>query len=184
MDTERIVITGGPGTGKTVLVEYLERLGCYCFPEIIRELTLKAKQDQDPSAIVSNPVVFVDDPLEFNNLLLDGRLGQYKRGAQKEISQVFYDRGMPDVLAYMDYFDQAYGDGFWDTCMNHRYDRIFLLPPWKEIYKSDGERFENFKQAVDLYHHLKKTYTDLGYAITEVPIGTVAQRALFILENC
>ena len=36
---KRIVITGGPGTGKTALVRELENRGYDCFHEIIREMT-------------------------------------------------------------------------------------------------------------------------------------------------
>ena len=60
---------------------------------------------------------------------------------------VFFDRGIPDVLAYMDYFDQEYGPEFIDALESHRYDSIFLLPMWQEIYTSDSERFESYEDG-------------------------------------
>ncbi len=31
-----------------------------------------------------------------------------------------------------------------------------MLPPWKEIFVSDNERYESFEIAVEINHHLKK----------------------------
>jgi predicted ATPase len=33
------------------------------------------------------------------------------------------------------------------ACREHTYSKIFILPPWEEIYISDHERYENFEQA-------------------------------------
>ena len=57
-----------------------------------------------------------------------------------------------------------------------------MLPPWKDIYTSDNERYESFEQAVKIYHHLKKTYLQIGYKISVVPFGTIQERANYILD--
>ena len=56
------------------------------------------------------------------------------------------------------------------------------MPPWEEIYISDNERYENFEQALAIHNHLERTYKKLSYPIIEVPIGTVEERADFILN--
>ena len=44
MKKELVVITGGPGTGKTTIIDALIEQGYACFPEISRKITLNAKK--------------------------------------------------------------------------------------------------------------------------------------------
>jgi predicted ATPase len=169
---KRIVITGGPGTGKTVLIKMLEALGFHCYHEIIRELTQEAKirKSKDPKEI--NPLAFVSDPLAFNSKLLNGRIAQFKSAMDLHNPVVFYDRGIPDVLAYMNYFKQSYDEVFINPSCNMRYNEVILLPPWKEIYVQDNERMENFEQACKLHLHLERQYIELGYSPIVLETGT------------
>jgi len=41
---QKIVITGGPGTGKSTIIEELTKLNYICMPEISRDITLNAKK--------------------------------------------------------------------------------------------------------------------------------------------
>ena len=41
---EIVVIIGGPGTGKTTIIDTLKSMGHCCYPEISREVTLEAKK--------------------------------------------------------------------------------------------------------------------------------------------
>ena len=80
----------------------------------------------------------------------------------KSYSHIF-DRGIPDVLAYMDFFNQEYGEEFITACQDNRYNIIFIAPPWEEIYVSDNERLETYKEAQEIHHALMGTYTRFGY---------------------
>lgn len=182
MPPKKVVITGGPGTGKTSIVNSLMSKGFTCFEEIIRNLTSAAKEDGDQREFRTNPLVFVQDPLDFNTRLLQGRMEQYHRANSKNTSIVFYDRGIPDVLAYMNYFEQAYSAYFEQACKELRYDEVILLPPWKEIYRADSERFETFEEAVAIHGHLEKTYLELGYGPVVVPKGSIQERTEFVIE--
>lgn len=183
MGKRKIVITGAPGTGKTAVIQALEAKGFPCFPEIIREMTSRAKQEGAGGDFVSNPLVFVQDALEFNSQLLQGRAGQYLEAERSGGPISFFDRGIPDVLAYMDYFGQPYGREFLKIGEDHRYDSVFILPPWEEIYVSDNERLESFDQAEALHHALVEAYARLGYVPLEVPRDTVERRIAHILET-
>ena len=182
MSAKKIVITGGPGTGKTSLIKHLEEDGFFCYHEIIRDLTSEAINGGDISAIESNPLVFVDDPYQFNQRILKGRLQQFQKASNTTESVVFFDRGLPDVLAYMDYFDQAYGPDFVDTCKNNQYDKVVILPPWEDIYQSDEGRFESFEEANAIHLELVKTYNFYGYDPIILPFGTLRERSSFVSE--
>ena len=176
MKIKKIVITGGPGTGKTSVVKELEAENHYCLHEISRQITLEAQKKG-----ISQ--LFLQEPLLFSELLLEGRIQQFMDADNLGAGHVFIDRGIPDVVAYMDYFGNDYPPVFKNVCNEYKYHSIFLLPPWKEIYVSDNERYESFEQACIIHGHLKKSYEDAGYAPIEVPTGSLKERKDFILSH-
>jgi len=176
MDKEIVVLIGGPGTGKTTIIEGLTARGYCCYPEVSREVTMEAKKQGIEQ-------LFLENPLLFSELLLEGRKKQYQNASQEPHPVVFLDRGIPDVLAYMHYIGDSYPAHFDSCCKEHIYTKIFILPPWKEIYVSDAERYENYEQAKLIYNHLKETYEHYGYQLIEVPKGDLDQRINFILND-
>ena len=183
MNSKKIVITGAPSTGKTVVINGLEENGYHCFHEIIREMTAQAKEKGTLKTPVSNPLAFVDEPLKFNQLLIQGRLNHFKEAEKLDAKINFFDRGLPDVLAYMDYFKQSYRSDFSTICNQNRYDLVVIMPPWKEIYIADNERLETFAEAESLHKNLVHTYTALGYTPISVPKISVNKRISFILKQ-
>jgi predicted ATPase len=171
-----IVIIGGPGTGKTTIIDGLVDKGHCCYPEISREVTLEAKKQGIEQ-------LFLKKPLLFSELLLEGRKKQFQNATDEAHEVVFIDRGIPDVLAYMHYIGDSYPATFDNACREHKYSKIFLLPPWEEIYISDDARYENFEQAKLIYSHLVETYQNYGYELIEVPKDTMNNRILFILDE-
>ena len=176
MKKEIVVIIGGPGTGKTSLINELIKKGYICYPEVSREVTLEARRQGIEQ-------LFLEKPLLFSELLLEGRKKQHYNALQENAEIVFLDRGIPDVLAYMHYIGDAYPSSFENACKEHRYTKIFFLPPWQEIYSPDKERYENWEQARLIAGHLVETYTNYGYELIEVPKDTLDNRILFILEH-
>lgn len=176
MKTKRIVITGGPGSGKTTLIDHLEEKGYTCMHEISRSVTKKAQQEGIDQ-------LFLKAPILFSELLLKGRKVQFEEADQIDTKMLFYDRGLPDVTAYMHYFHTRYPSFFDETCRNYRYDMVFLLPPWEAIYQRDSERYESFEEAERIYTHLKDGYTNYQYDVCEVPVGSVEDRIEFILAK-
>ena len=172
----KIVITGGPGTGKSTVIEELIKRNFTCMAEISREVTLNARKN-------GSEQLFLTKPLLFSELLLEGRVNQYIESEKKNEELVFFDRGIPDVHAYMNYISIDYPSTYIHKSNFYRYNYIFLMPPWEEIYISDNERYENFEQALAIHNHLERTYKELNYNIIEVPIGTIEARTNFIL-NC
>ena len=146
-----------------------------CMDEISREVTLNARKNGTEQLFLTNPMLF-------SELLLEGRINQYIEAEKKNNELVFFDRGIPDVHAYMNYLGVDYPDKYLNSSNLYRYDLIFIMPPWEEIYISDHVRYENFEQALAIHNHLERAYKALGYAIVEVPTGNIEARADFILS--
>tara|TARA_R110000823_G_scaffold223255_12_gene351441 strand:+ start:322 stop:909 length:588 start_codon:yes stop_codon:yes gene_type:complete len=176
MNKEIVVLIGGPSSGKTTLIEKLKENGHVCYPEVSREV-IKEAQEKGIEQL------FLEQPLLFSELLLEGRKKQFNLAKQEEVNIVFLDRGIPDVLAYMHYIGDSYPAFFDEACKEHIYTKIFILPTWKEIYVSDDERYESYEQALLIQKNLVETYQNYGYELIEVPKDTVENRMHFLLQN-
>ncbi|HZW63390.1 MAG TPA: ATP-binding protein [Flavobacteriaceae bacterium] len=176
MKKKIIVITGGPGTGKSSCIHALKKRGYVCFDEVSREITRKAQQEGIDQLFLSNP-------LRFSELLLEGRVKQYRDAVKHPSPVVFLDRGIPDIVAYMDYANTKYPDSFINTCKKFIYTHVFTLAPWQEIYQRDNERYENFDQAVDIHNQLVNTYKKYNYTLYDVPFGAIEKRVDYILDT-
>ncbi len=176
LETKRIVITGGPGSGKTALIKFLEKKSHAVMHEISRDIILEAQK-------LGIDQLFLENPILFSEKLLEGRIKQFRQGNECTSSILFYDRGIPDVTAYMDFMDIKYPENFSKACLDFRYDAIFVLPPWEAIYEQDNERYESFEQAEKIFHSLKNSYKNYKYSVHKVPVGTIQERVQFILDS-
>jgi predicted ATPase len=144
--------------------------------EISRSITLEARKQGIDQLFITNPLIF-------SERILEGRLQQFEDATAIKEKIIFMDRGLPDVVAYMDCFQQAYGAHFNRTCEENTYNQVFLLPPWTEIHTSDNERYENYDEALRIHDCLEATYKRFGYSVHEVPKLSVENRVRFILQN-
>lgn len=172
---KKIVLIGGPGTGKSTVLQELKKRNYHCMPEVSREVTAKAQKRGIQQ-------LFLKEPLLFSKLLLEGREKQYLEASKSKSDWVFFDRGLPDIHAYMDHTNDEYPTYFLKKSLQYKYDYVFLFKPWKDIYVSDQERYESFKESVAINDHLIKTYKSLGYSMTDVPFGSADQRADFMIN--
>ena len=173
---QKIVLIGGPGTGKTTVLNALKEKGFFCLDEVSRAVILKAQQQGIEQ-------LFLTEPLLFSEMLLQGREEQYLKANKSQENIVFFDRGIPDVHAYMDYFKTDYPKLFHEKSNQYKYDVIFHFSPWKEIHTTDNERYETFEESLSIDKFLIKAYLELGYKIINVPFGTVDERTNFILNS-
>lgn len=170
------MLVGGPGSGKTSVISELSRRGFFCMHEVSREVTIDAKKkgiDQ----------LFLEKPVLFSELLLEGRIQQYNEAQKSNSSFIFFDRGIPDVEAYLEFSNTPYSSVFSENSKNLRYDFIFHFKPWEEIYISDNERYESFKEASIINQHLVETYNKYNYSMIEVPFGSITERTDYIINR-
>jgi len=135
--SKKILITGGPGTGKTSLIEELKKNNFKCFDEISRGITLKYREKGIQQ-------LFLSDPNLFSEELLNSRIQQFNDSKKLQTDYVFFDRGIPDIIAYLNFKKVHFSKKILKSVDKYRYDMVFLLEPWKDIYSSDVIRYESF----------------------------------------
>ena len=93
---------------------------------------------------------------------------------------VFFDRGLIDAAAALEHVT---GEPVLKTLgEQHRYHhRVFLTPPWPEIYETDPERRHGLDDARAEYERLLEVYPSLGYEVVVLPKVSVVERADFVL---
>ena len=173
-DTKRVVITGGPGTGKTTILDLLRDKGYPCHTEVSREVIKE-------QLILNSRLLPWDDLSGFSFKVNEGQVKQYKEAEEGKLN--FYDRGIPDVLAYLRK-EGIHEEELEQCAAQYLYHPIvFFMPPWPEIYGTDNERREDFDAMLEIHNNMKKVYCDLGYKVEEVPKLSPQKRIDFILSK-
>lgn len=171
-----VVLTGGPGSGKTTLIEELKQRGHTASVEAGRAII----QQQ---ITIEGPALPWKDPACFAELMLSWELRSY--GIAKGVEgTIFFDRGIPDIAGYLQLSKLPVPTHVIKAAEHYRYNPLaFILPPWDEIFEQDTERKQTFEVAVQTYHAMEKAYGHFGYDLIEVPRLPVSHRADFILEH-
>jgi len=95
---------------------------------------------------------------------------------------VFFDRGLIDASIALQH--QTGESALHALKHSHRYhQRVFMTPPWPEIYVTDSERRHGLDAGIAEYQRLVDAYPALGYEITVLPKISVAERAEFVLRT-
>jgi predicted ATPase len=67
------------------------------------------------------------------------------------------------------------------TFRYHR--RVFIAPPWPDIFQQDTERKQSLGEAVRTYESMVEVHGGYGYELVELPRSSVEQRVRFVLET-
>lgn len=170
----RFVVTGGPGGGKTTILNALAERG-YCFvPESARKII----KERLAAGLSPRP-----SPVSFAQEILNLDIEKY-RDATAFDRAMFFDRGVLDALYMLDAEGTLTRDEIAQYVQKFPYNGVaFLLPPWKEIYGTDSERDQTFEQSVVVFEGMKRWYSQWGYETLEVPRGNINERMSFILKS-
>jgi predicted ATPase len=169
------IITGGPGSGKSTLIDALGARG------IARTVEAGRAIIQNQMAIGGCALPWCD-PRAFAELMLSWELRSY-RWAQQQNGTIVFDRGVPDVVGYLRLMNlpvPAYMD---KAARTFRYNRqVFIAPPWPEIFVQDHERKQSFNEAERTYRAMVETYAAYGYELVRLPLVSVDERACFVMR--
>lgn len=172
------IITGGPGAGKTTLLNELDRQGFITVPEEGRRIIKEQISLNGEGLPWKNKAYFAE-------LMFEASVEAYRKVGKLTNSQpVFFDRGILDAIGYMRLENIPVPEEMKAVAREMMYhNKVFILPPWKEIYENDPERKQTFKESITTFDHMKETYQEYGYTVIEIPEAPVEERAGFILDH-
>ncbi|MGL6260259.1 AAA family ATPase [Vibrio sp. WXL210] len=167
-----IVITGGPGAGKTTIIEALSDQGFVTFKEGSRSIIEQQLQ------LEGGVLPWTDLPA-FADLCFDLMLNQKQSAENAGAKATFLDRAIPDIIAYLKTGECDVDPKYIEAGSGY-YHKIFMCKPEASIYNQDQVRPHSFEEARLIHQNLISAYSELGYELIDIPWGTVEERVNFI----
>ncbi len=171
------VITGGPCSGKSTLIEALAARGYPTIPEAARAVI---KEHVGKGMTVEE--LIGGDFLGFQRKVLTAQLANEGRFVESHaglVEAAFLDRGIMDNVGYC---NEAGKDGSFIKAhaTEGRYAKVFFLE--QVPYSTDGERVEDETKAKRISEHIFNAYDATTYEVVRVPLMPVEERIDFVLE--
>jgi predicted ATPase len=169
-----VVISGCSGGGKSTLLAELAARGHAVVEEPGRRI-VKGELEGSGAAL---PWA---DLAAFARRAIDMAIADRALAAAND-GWTFFDRGLIDAATAL---EQAAGETAAARLnASHPYHaRVFMTPPWPEIYIGDAERRHSLDAAVAEYDRLTAAYPALGYEVIPLPKVPVGERADFVLDT-
>jgi predicted ATPase len=169
-----VLISGCSGGGKSTLLAELRARGHPCVDEPGRRIVKQEIASGGTSLPWIDPVAFLRRAIEM--ALAD------REQVRSNPGWVFFDRGVIDAASALeDFTGEA---ALREIGLSHRYHRrIFMAPPWPQIYETDAERRHDIEAALPEYDRLRKDFPALGYQLVFLPKASVSVRADFVLTT-
>jgi predicted ATPase len=167
-----VVISGCSSGGKSTLLAELGRRG----HAIVEEPGRRIVKDELKAGGSALPWI---DRIAFARRAVAMSLAD-RKSAEALDGWVFFDRGLVDAASALQHLT---GEPVLAVVGRvHRYHpRVFLTPPWPEIYTTDPERRHSLDAALAEYPRLLDAYASLGYEVFILPKIGVPERADFVL---
>lgn len=165
------VITGGPATGKSTLVELLAVQG----KKIVREAA---------RAVIAQEQAKDSDCLPWRDLKkFQERVAQMQWDAEQAAvgQEAFLDRSLVDGYAYSKY-GGVEPPSLVAEHARSRYAKVFLLEPLPE-YVNDTQRRETREFRETIQPLIRAAYEEFGYEPIDVPVLPPQERIDFI-QKC
>jgi predicted ATPase len=170
-----IVISGGPGFGKTSLVNVLGTLGLKTGAEAAREIIAE-------QFLAGGEVLPWLNIGAFQKAVMERRISFWQSVADGELA--FCDRAIPDQLAFARFRGVKPSVLLQEKAgIYEYYNEVLVCPPWKEIYTQDEIRQESFREACRLHELICEQYLERGYCLVELPKASIKERIRFVRER-
>jgi predicted ATPase len=146
--------------------------GYAVFPEPGRQVVKE-------EALIGGGALPATDPAAFAARCI-ARAAYFFNVAEPGERAVFFDRSIVDAVTALARIG-AVPAPFAEAARRYRYGRrVFLVPPWPELFAADAERQHGLAAAVAEYEALLASYPAHGYEVVVVPRASVAERADFL----
>lgn len=168
------VITGGPSTGKSTLLDELEKLGHKIVPEAAR-----TRIDQELARGLTIEQIRADEKAFQHSVM------KLKDEIEKQMDPAiatFFDRGKPDTWAYLRHYGFTPPEWIDKSIKNSDYKKVFLLDPLA-TFEKDYARTEDASFVKSITDLLEQAYKDAGQTLLRVPVLPVKERLNFILQH-
>ena len=173
--SQKYIISGAPGTGKTTIINALKKKDHYCAEEISRELIAE-------QISIGGNILPWEDQIAFENKIAHRRYKQYLDSPENCIC--FFDRSSVDCTAYLNLNKLESTSQIIEIIKKCNFNKtVFYTPIWKEIYQTDPHRKENIKSAIAIEKSILETYTLFGYTPIAIPKISIEKRVDFILSS-
>src|ERR1700679_160887 len=161
-----VLLSGCSGGGKSTLLAELKARGHSVVEEPGRRI-VKQELEGDGRAL---PWI---DGAAFARRAIEMALSD-REAVRASPGWVFFDRGLIDAASAL---EQITGEAVLaDLAARHRYHRrVFLAPPWPEIYVTDPERRHGLESALPEFERLSRELPALGYEVILLPKISVAE---------
>ena len=168
-----VVVSGCSGGGKSTLLAELGLRGYAVVEEPGRRIIREETEGKGSALPWVDSAAFLRRAIEMS--LAD------RVSARSLEGWVFFDRGLVDAAAGLqELTSELVLPPLRDSHRFHQ--RVFLAPPWPEIYRTDPERRHDLDSALAEYSRLLEVYPSLGYEVVLLPKVAVAERANFVLK--
>lgn len=168
------IISGGPGSGKTTLVDFLSKQDYRTVPENGRSIIRLQSE-------INGPVLPWHDPRLFSDVDLSLSLDKF--ASQEPNYVTFFDRSIADVAGLLCWYGLSTPQYLKLAIEKFRYNPVvFIAPPWEQIYLKDTERPFSFADAEKSFSALMGIFEQYGYQTQLLPCVPVEDRAKFVLD--
>ena len=154
-----IIISGGPGSGKTTVLQALRAKGFKTFNEVPRMLIEEQLTRPDP-------ILPWIDLRAFASLCFEMMMDQKK---EKASGIAFVDRAIGDIIAYL-YIGGLKANREYELEAVRGYGKsVFMLKPDRDIYVQDEVRPHTFDEALIIHSEIARIYRTLGFDVIDIP---------------
>jgi len=171
--TNWYVVTGGPCTGKTTVINMLEQRGYKTTIEHARHyIDTQQSEGRTIEEIKENKKQFQLGVLNM----------QIEQEAELNTNDnVFLDRALPDAMAYYQFLGLDYNDRLIEQCNKYCYSKVFILDRLPLI--NDYARLEDEEEQIRIHQLIIKVYESYPCPIIHVPVLKPEERVDFILNH-
>jgi len=171
--TNWYVITGGPCTGKTTIIDSLTSLGYVTIREQARHYIDSCRERGGTAEEIRL------NKKEFQWQVLTMQIEEESKLDPDRIA--FLDRALPDAMAYYEFLNIEYDSRLIEQCNKFCYQKIFVLDRLPLI--NDYARLEDEEEQIRIHNLIIDVYHRFPCPIEFVPVLEPVERTKYILER-